>query len=348
MYKKIKVIISLMLALILLVACGKNVVSDNQNKTQEFTDSLGRTFTVSSNIEKVAISGPLAQIMVFSIAPEKLVGIANAFNEEAKSFFKEEYFNIPVLGQLYGGKGELNLETLLAASPEVVIDVGEAKGTAKEDLDKLTSQTGIPFVHITMNLSDIDKSYEMLGKLLHKEKEAKELSDYCVKVLDEAKHIKNKKRVCYSLGKNGLNVIAENSYFSEDIDMIADNVAKIDNPSSKGSGNEIDMEQMLLYNPDYIIFENKNLYDNIPKMKEWQEINAIKNGKYFVVPQIPYNILGFPPSVQKILGLKWLMYILNNDEVECDIRSEFKTFYKLFYHCDISDDDLDNIIGVEE
>lgn len=54
----------------------------------------------------------------------------------------------PELGQLYGGKGEMDLEALLAADPDVVIDIGETKNGMKEDLQALTEQTGIPFVHI--------------------------------------------------------------------------------------------------------------------------------------------------------------------------------------------------------
>ena len=49
------------------------------------------------------------RLVVFAMAPDKLVGIANAWDESAAEFLDKKYYNLPILGQLYGGKGELNL-----------------------------------------------------------------------------------------------------------------------------------------------------------------------------------------------------------------------------------------------
>lgn len=93
-------------------------------------------------------------------------GVANAWDKTAENYFDQKYLDLPLLGQLYGGKGELNLETLLAADPDVVIDVGEPKSTMAEDLDGLQEQTGIPFVHIDAYLASMDDTYAMLSDLL--------------------------------------------------------------------------------------------------------------------------------------------------------------------------------------
>nr|HMM32457.1 ABC transporter substrate-binding protein [Clostridia bacterium] len=98
-----------------------------ESTTFVFTDSVGRQVELPKNIEKIAVSGPLAQIAVFALAPDKLAGVASAWDESAKQYVDEKYYNLPELGQLYGGKGELNLETLLASGVQVVIDVGEPK-----------------------------------------------------------------------------------------------------------------------------------------------------------------------------------------------------------------------------
>ena len=152
--------IALLLALVMsvsLFACGAKPADDGgdsqdtpvtEDATRVFKDSCGREVTVPVNVEKVAISGPLAQIVVFALAPDKLVGIANAWDESAAEFLDTRYYDLPLLGQLYGGKGEMNLEMLLAAAPDVVIDVGEPKGSIAEDMDGLQEQTGIPFLHI--------------------------------------------------------------------------------------------------------------------------------------------------------------------------------------------------------
>ena len=56
-------------------------------ETRSFTDSVGRTVEIPYTLDKVAISGPLAQIVLFALCPDKLVGIANAWDKSAEKFF---------------------------------------------------------------------------------------------------------------------------------------------------------------------------------------------------------------------------------------------------------------------
>ena len=85
---------------------------------REFIDSTGRTVIVPDEIEKVAVSGPMTQIFLFALCPEKFAGISSAWDETAAQYLPAEYYDLPLLGQLYGGKGELNLETLLASGAQ--------------------------------------------------------------------------------------------------------------------------------------------------------------------------------------------------------------------------------------
>ena len=139
----------------------------------------------------------------------------------------------------------------------MVIDVGEPKDSMAEDLDALQEQTGIPFVHIDAYLASMDDTYAMLGDLLAMPNEAQGLADYCRYAYDKVKAIADsveKVNLLYVTGEEGLNVIARGSYHAEVIDMLCNNLAVVDEPSSKGTGNEVDMEQILNWNPDAVIF----------------------------------------------------------------------------------------------
>ena len=354
--KKTQKLLALVLALVMtlsLAGCGSqpNTPAGDENtaaETRVFTDSTGREVTVPTQIDKVAISGPLAQIVVFALCPDKLVGVANEWDESAQQYLDEKYYNLPLLGQLYGGKGELNLETLLASEAQVVIDVGEAKGTIAEDMDALQEQTGIPFVHIDAKLASMDETYTMLGDLLGMADEAKTLADYCRTTYDSVKTAVDgveKANLLYIAGDTGLNVIAQGSYHSEVIDMLSNNLAVVDEPSSKGTGNEVDMEQILNWNPDVILFAPGSIYATVGEDAAWQSITAIRNGAYYEVPMGPYNWMGFPPSVQRLLGMLWMAKVLYPDAADYDLYTEAANYFQLFYHCDLTREQYDALVA---
>ena len=353
--KKTQRLLALLLALVMtlsLAACGaQSAPTEDENtapETRVFTDSVGREVTVPAQIDKVALSGPMAQIVLFALCPDKLVGIANAWDESAAQYLDTEYYNLPLLGQLYGGKGELNLETLLESGAQVVIDVGEAKDGIAEDLDALQEQTTIPFVHISATLATMDETYTMLGDLLGMPDEAKTLADYCRGTYDRALTIADsveKANLLYITGDAGLNVIAQGAYHAEVIDLLSNNLAVVDDPSSKGTGNEVDMEQILNWNPDVILFAPDSIYDTVAEDAAWQGVTAIQNGAYYEVPMGPYNWMGFPPSVQRLLGMLWMAKVLYPEAADYDLYTEAAEYFELFYHCDLTQEQYDALVA---
>ena len=353
--KKTQRLLALLLALVMtlsLAACGaQSAPTEDENtapETRVFTDSVGREVTVPVQIDQVAVSGPMAQIVLFALCPDKLVGISNAWDESAAQYLDTEYYNLPLLGQLYGGKGELNLETLLESGAQVVIDVGEAKGSIVEDLDALQEQTTIPFVHIDAALATMDETYTLLGDLLGMPDEAKALADYCRSTYDRALTIADsveKANLLYVTGDAGLNVIAQGSYHAEVIDLLSNNLAVVDDPSSKGTGNEVDMEQILNWNPDVILFAPDSIYDTVAGDAAWQGVTAIQNGAYYEVPMGPYNWMGFPPSVQRLLGMLWMAKVLYPAAADFDLYTEAAQYFKLFYHCDLTREQYDALVA---
>ena len=103
----------------------------------EFTDSLGRTVSFEGQIERVAPSGNMAQQCLFSIAADKMVGRAGEVAKNAEAYYGEEFVNLPVFGAFYGSKSDLNKEAVIAADPQIIIDIGEVKDGMKEELDDL-------------------------------------------------------------------------------------------------------------------------------------------------------------------------------------------------------------------
>ena len=271
-----------------------------------------------------------------------------AWTDEAKAFLGD-YAHLPVLGQFYGS-GDLNLEEIARLDPQVIIDLGEAKASIVEDMDAIQTQIGIPTVHIDARLSGYGDAYRMLGELLQLPDRADALADYCDSVYADTQAImaavgENRIRVLYCMGTNGTNVIAKGSFHAELLDLLADNVAVLDNPSSKGTGNEVSIEQILLWDPDVIIFAQGSIYDSVKTDPLWQELTAVASGRYVQAPVGPYPWMGFPSAVQRILGMLWLCDVLYPDYCQDDLYTQVSEYFTLFYHWELTKEQFDTLMA---
>lgn len=352
MKKTLSLLLAVCMLLAILCGCGSTQTAETtaapvetHPRTREFTDSVGRTVTIPYEVKTIAISGPLSQVYILPLAGDMLVGVSNAYAEDAAQYLPAYIFEKNEIGQLYGGKGEMDLEALLAAAPDVVIDIGEPKGSVAEDLDALSQQTGIPFVHVTATVQTAPDAYRILGQLLGREEKAEELATWCEDTYAMMEAMMEKvdadgarKNLLYCLGDKGVNVIAEGSFHGETVNMMSNNLAVVEEVVSSGMGNEVDMEQILLWDPEVIIFAPDSCYDDIGSSAEWATVRAVANGNYYKTPYGPYGWLSSPPSVQRYLGMLWLGELLYPEYTEYDLQAEVTAYYKLFYGCDLTEE----------
>jgi iron complex transport system substrate-binding protein len=106
-------------------------------------------------------------------------------------------------------------------------------------------------------------------------------------------------------------------------------------------------EQLLLWNPDIIVTWDRNFHDKISLQKDpvWQSLKAVQDKRVYLAPTAPFGWIDRPPSVNRLIGLSWLANIFHGEKFPFDIRSETRAFYKLFYHVDITEPDLETLIA---
>ena len=310
-------------------------------ETVSFTDDCGRTVEVPATITRVVPTGALSQIALFALAPEMFVGVASGWSDSAKQFVPSQYHDLPVLGSLYG-TADLNVEQLALADPQVIIDVGEAKKSIVEDMEDMQELTSIPSVHIEMSLATMGDAYRRLGALLGKEERAEEIASFCDKVYARTVSImeqvgENKVSALYVVGEKGLNVIANGTFHAELFDLLAENAAVVESPSGKGTGNEVTMEQIVLWDPDFVLFGYDSIYDTVAEAATWKDMRAIAGGNYVKGPYGPDNWMGIPSSVQRCLGMIWFPAVLYPEYCDYDVKAEVKEAYALLYSCELTD-----------
>lgn len=323
-----------------------------QSETRQFTDSLGRTVELPATIERIAPSGHTANAVLLTMAPEKMVGLSQELSEDQIKFLGEDLGDLPIFGAAFGAKGDINKEAVAAANPQVIIDTGEVKDGLAEDLDALQEQLGIPCVFIETKLEDYGSAYEMLGELLGMQERGAMLSEYCDNAYNETKAVmdsipeEERVNMALLLGDAGLNAIAKNSYQGQVIDMCANNVVVVDKPVGSGYGQEISLEQLAVWNPELIVFgdgDGTSYYGSVADNPAWADIDAIKSGNYYRVPNSPYNWLNNPPTVNQVMGMQWLPRLLYPDKFDTSIADVTKSYYKAFYNYDLTDEEVSEL-----
>ena len=270
-----------------------------------------------------------------------LAGLANKWSTSAEGIVPEAYLYLPYFGQLYN-TANLNIEELALAAPQVIIDIGRVMSGGAEDMDTLQQQTGIPTVFLSASAEDLPETYRKLGQLLNRQEQAEQLAAFCERLYSRTLSIMeqvgdNKVTALYITGEQGLNVLAKGSAHSEILDLLTENMAVVDNPSSKGSGNEVTMEQLALWNPELILFDEDSIYDTVAQQDTWKEFSAIASGNYLEVPEGPWNWMGSPSASQRYLGMIWLTAELYPEYCDYDAKAEIMEFYELFYHCQLTE-----------
>ena len=326
------------------VFCGCAKSEDVPIPTGAFVDSTGRQVKIPPVVEKIAVTGPLSQIYILPLAGDMLVGVSNAYAEDAQAYLPAYIYEKTEIGQLYGGKGEMDLEALLAAAPDLVIDIGEPKKTTAEDLAALTDQTGIPFIHIDATVATAPEAYRTLGRLLGREEKAEQLAIWCentyadiTAMMERVDADGARKSLLYCLGDEGVNVIARGSFHAETINLLSENLAEVEDVVSSGAGNEVDLEQILLWDPDVILFAPDSCYEEIALSPQWQSVDAVARGEFYKTPTGPYGWLSSPPAVQRYLGMLWLGQLMYPEYTEYDLQTEVTEYYNLFYGCQLTD-----------
>ena len=322
-------------------------------ETVTFTDDCGRTVELPKEITRIAPSGAAANMFLAAAAPEYMVSISDALTEAQKPYLDAALSALPSTGSLYGGKGDANLEAILAAAPQLIIDMGDKRGDTAESLDALQAQIGIPCVFLAADLPNMADAFRTLGTLLSgKSERCALLADFVDETVSLAKEtaakIPESERVSvmYTTGTDGLGTNSRGSSQAQVIELIgAVNAIETAEVIHKSGGNIINMEQLYLFAPDAIIFTPDSIYDTVASETAWQKLAAVSDGRYYEVPGVPYNWLSVPPSMNMLLGIRWLGNLLYPDYYDFDMVAETQRAFRILWGYDMSAAEAESLLS---
>ena len=313
------------------------------------TDSAGRSVTVPDHIERVQAAGPPAMVLLYALAPEKLIGWVRKPSAAELEFLNPKVRELPEIGRLTGRGDTANLEVVIKAKPDLIIDFGTVNPTYVSLADRVQTQTGIPYLLIDGRLASTVASIKLVGDILGVDERAATLADKAAAIMGEAEQTAampeaQRPRVYLARQANGLQTGNRGSINTEIIERAGGiNVAT---GGREGGGLfNVSPEQVIAWNPNTVITVDANFFASVHSTPAWSDIAAVKENRVFLSPDLPYGWIDEPPSLNRLLGLQWLLRLFYPQRFNGDMRALTRDFYKQFYQVELSDAQLDRLLA---
>lgn len=317
---------------------------------REITDMAGRKMVVPQEIESVFSAGPATAIYLYTLVPDRLLGWNYQLNDIEKSVILEKYHDIPNFGM----GDAVNYEAVISANPTIALNVGTINDKMISDCDALSKSLGIPVVAVDGDLMAAPQAYRFMGELFGVEEEAEKLAVYAEKTFQDIETMdipeEEKVRIYYGNGEDSLETAPIGSPHAQIIEMVKGiNVADLE--LGDGGRMQISAEQLLAWDPDVIIVNGEPKADitgssaaeAILQNPDYQSLKAVKEGKVYGTPNAPFSWIDRPNGPNRIVGIRWLSGLIYPQYLNYDVDEEVCEFFRLFYHVELTEDELDRI-----
>ncbi len=236
-------------------------------------------------------------------------------------------------------------EALLLAKPDAVLSWAHFSDPLK--------QVGLPVVEVRKFDSEqgMFTLYRVIAAMTGRNGRGERLIQHYLEKRGENERqvadLKGKKPTALFLwltGPNSIYVANQDTSYSRALQ-----VAGAENQASDYQSASIDFEQLLLLNPDVIFLNSALGTMNGPEyfynQPPWQVLSAVKNKRVYKQPLGSARMTGL--ADEPLLQL-WMAELLYPDLMPRLFRNEFKSVYQEIYHYDLSDDEIDRNIFLNE
>ena len=291
------------------------------------TDQAGRTVTIEKEPQKLVSGYYISTSAIIALdLKDKLVGIeAKAKQRAIYTLSAPELIDLPNVGTAK----EFNLEGCAALAPDLVILPVKLKSAA----DSLTA-LGIDV--LLVNPEDqqlLEEMITLIGKVTNTADKANALLGF---ISEQNERLTTslasaEKPKVYLAGNSNLLSTAGSAMYQSDMIRLAGG-ANVAADITDTYWVEISYEQLLTWNPEYIILASDATYtvEDVMTNPNLAGCEAVKNGKVFKMPSKAEA--WDSPVPGGILGAVWLSSVLHSDIcTEASVNDIIDTYYETFY-----------------
>lgn len=285
---------------------------------------------------------------MFAIAPDKLLGWTRAFRANEAAFVPDKYAALPELGRLTGRGNTANVEVVLRARTDLIVDVGATSPGLASLATQVQEQTKIPYALFDGRLDSTPAALRSLGRLMGEEENADALARWFEAELADIRAraarvpAGSRPKVYYGRGPAGLQTGGQGSINVEVLELLrARNVAA----EARAGLAVVSVEQVLLWNPGVILTTDPNFWKLAWQDPRWGAIDAVEKNRVFLSPHLPFGWFDFPPGPNRLLGAWWAGKLLYPRAFDVDLRAKVIEFHRRFYHREPTAAQLDALLG---
>lgn len=314
------------------------------------TDSAGRLVDVPDKISRVAAAGPPAAVLLYVLAPQDMIGWVQAPGGDAKPFLLPAVRDLPELGRLTGHGDAFARDRLIAAKPDLIIDFGTINETYRLLAERVQALTGIPYLLIDGRLDNTPAALRLLGDVLGVKTRGEALAGAAEQIFSTVDRVLAKTpsaarpRIYFADGADGLQTRARDSINTEIIERIG-GINVVEGPREKAGPINVGLAQVIAWAPDTIVTLDRDFARTVGQSEDWRPVRAVRDRRVFLSPVLPYGFIDTPPSVNRLIGLTWLVHKLYPEHATGDLREQVRAFYRLFYQVELSDRDVDRLLA---
>jgi iron complex transport system substrate-binding protein len=316
------------------VACFLAAVPAMQGR---FVDDANRQVELPPRVTKVLAAGAPAEVMLYTLAPDLLVARNRVPSGNAIEFFPPAYRTPVLIRQLPEVDDAKADAELLALQPDLYVDYGTVAADYIASLEAVQRRTGVPAMILDGALERIPAMYRRVGAAMGVRESGERLGTAAERLLTKYRGALSSSsspvRVYLACSADGyMPCLADDSSGEQLAWLGGVNVAGT-RAASPRRPRTIDEVRAMAPQVVVTIGPAARLRGDAA----WQGLDAVKNGRVYEWPSLPYSWGARPPSVNRLPGVAWLAYVARGQAFDAAFDADIRSFYRDFYHLELTD-----------
>jgi iron complex transport system substrate-binding protein len=309
------------------------------------TDGADRRVEMPSRPQRVFAAGPGAAVLIVAVAPDRLAGWPLAPFPPTRALLPAALTERPVLGRLTGAQALADAARVRASGADLVLDMGTVDATYAGLADRVQAEAGVPYVLLDGALARSAALLAQTGEVLNARARAAAIAHGVTAALDRsAAQVAGwtGPRLWYGRGPRGLEVAPAALINNEVPRLLNCRLPPVATPSWSAA-----TEQALQdFDPQVALLPDASTAAAVRADPAWAGTAAVRQGQVLAMPNGPFGWVDGPPSVQRVLGLRWLLSALRPDVLPAaEMRAEAAGLLALLFGVAADDAVLDALVG---